>query len=346
MKKLTVVALALLLVSGCAATGGSRLEPVRSEPLAPAGPAGQKPETRALRDEVGLYLDLILGLLPSLSGTGSLIMDELHKVYSLVVSGGGGGCPSVAVDPPVFNGLPAYVYLTVSYGEGCAVADGSTLAGSWSLDLTNISQTATHAHIDYLFTASNLSRDGVVVADGAISGSWSLEPYGDGHKITVTLNIQGLRTMDWVTLQGGLTVDRIGLVADTVSFHTHVVTPADLTLAYDAPLLSGEYVLQSGSLTLVRQGDTGNFEVTADLVTSGGPVQGSALVESPAAGSYLVNTTGPPCSIGDYGVTAENLVLEPQACAYPLGGRVNVTKGSEEALVGFPGVCDGTYIFY
>lgn len=343
MRRLTVVALVLFLASGCAVTGNSRLGEGPPASAGRAGLATQEIETRALRDLVSLYLDLILGLLPTLSESKNLLLDELDKVYYLVVSGGGGGCPSVAVDPPVFNGVPTHVFVIASYGEGCTASDGSTMAGTWSLELSNISQTATHFYLDYLFTATNLSRNGVVMADGAVSGTMGMDPFGDGHKVSLVLNSQGFRTMGWADLRGGLTVELIGLVADLISFHTYIATPAELTLAYNMPLLSGEYVLNSGNVTAVRQGDTGNLEVTADLVTSGGPVQGTFLAESPAEGSYLVNTAGAPFSIGGYKVGLENLVLVPGACAYPLGGGLQVSKGSEAVGVDFPETCEGTY---
>ncbi len=346
MKKVFVLSLVLFLALGCGIKSAPNLEtanPVTMDIL-----SGQQIEPMSLEDDLKFYLDMIFGFLPTLQDSGTGLLSEIMNVFSLILSGGGGTCPVVTVTPPISGlNIPSNITVVADYGGGCTASDGSTMSGSWKLQLSNISQTLTGISADYVFTASNLSQNGMMLANGSISGSLELAPSGSDQKVTVTVKTNGLQVSQYATITGAVTavgVGQIGLSGAT--FNTVTVTPSNLKLAYNVLLLSGSYTLQSGSVVSRRQGTTENFDVTANLRTSSGSIKGSALVESPTGGYYRVSTTGGPFVVHSYNVTVDDVVMQPQVCIYPVGGTVYVTQGGESTGVAFSGTCDGTYDFY
>ena len=310
--------------------------------------SGAQIQPMALQDDMQFYLDMIFGFLPMLQESGNGLLSEIMGVFGLILSGGGGTCPVVTVTPPI-SGLviPSHITVVADYGAGCVTESGATMSGSWKLQLTNISQTLTGISADYTFTAANLAQDGMMLADGSISGSLALAPSGSDQKVTVSAQTAGMNVSQYATISGAIKAEAIGQVGlSGATFDKVTVTPMDLKLSYSVLILSGSYTLQSGSVVSLRQGTSENFDITADLRTSSGAIAGSVLLESPTGGYYRINTTGGAFSVHSYDIWATDVVLQPQVCIYPLDGTIYVTKGVEATGVAFSEVCDGTYIFY
>lgn len=349
MKKVAVLTLVLFLflTMGCA----TKLAPVNLEKANPTTLeilAGAEIEPMALQDDMQFYLDLIFGFLPMLQESGNGLLSEIMNVFSLILSGGGGTCPVVTVTPPISGlSIPPEITVVADYGGGCVAADGSTMSGSWKLRVTNIQQTLTGISADYVFTAANLSQNGMMLANGSISGSLSLAPSGSNQKVTVSAQFNDMHASEYATITGSVKAEATGQVGlSGASFDKVVVTPMGLTLSYNVLLLSGSYTITRGSVVSQRQGSSETFVITADLSTSSGTIAGTAMVESPTGGYYRINTMDGPFTANGYSIYATNVVLQPQVCIYPLDGTLQVTKGAEETGVAFSDACDGTYIFY
>ena len=70
--------------------------------------------------------------------------------------------------------MPSAITITANYGNGCPAADGSTMSGQTVLAITNIAMTDTSISLDFALTATNLTRNGVLVLNGSVSGSIAL----------------------------------------------------------------------------------------------------------------------------------------------------------------------------
>ena len=274
--------LCLLAVTGLILTGtGAQLK------------AGDRTEyaPQTLQSDLKLYIDLIFGLLPQLQASGPGLLSEITAIFSTVLAGGGGVCPTATVNPPISGlTLPPKITLTADYGTGCVTTSGASMSGSLVMTVSNVAQTLTGLSADFVITVNNLVRDGIPLGNGVISGSVSLGPAAGGQAVQIILNTSDFQASEFATLSGTVVVDGVGQIGLTgATFDTVTVSFNNLTASYNAFIISGVYTISSGAVTSQRLGTTEIFNVEANLQTSSGPIIASATVDATTS-QYIINT--------------------------------------------------------
>jgi len=301
---------------------------------------------QALQDDLRTYIDLIFGLLPQLQASGPGLLGEITEIFSAILAGGGGVCPTATVYPPITGlNLPSQITLTADYGAGCVTTSGANMSGSLVVTVSNIAQTFSGLSANFVITINNLARDGMVLGNGVITGSVSLGQAAGGQLLQLTISTNGFQASQYATISGTVFLEGVGEIGlSGATFDTFTVSIDNFTVAYNAFLISGAYTIFNGAVTTQRQGASEIFIVDVNLNTSSGPITANAIVDSTTSQSIISTTS--TAVINNYTVDITSLVLDANACIYPLGGTIVVTRGGETAVVSFPPTCTGTYSIF
>ena len=247
----------------------------------------------------------------------------------------GGTCPHVDVNPPLtdLSALPSAITITANYGNGCLATDGSTMSGQTVLAITNIAMTETSISLDFALTATNMTRNGVLVLNGSVSGSIALNIGGGGSVITqatVSVNFNNFQVADSV-MSGGITVSAANIdLGGTLDVGNVTITFNNLTAA--------GYTVTSGTATMTNTGSN-TFQLVANLDTSEGVVNMTLTVLTPSETRIIVSTPTPG-TISGYTVTLNNVIADTTVCdGYPSGGSVTASQGGDTATVTFTPSC-------
>jgi hypothetical protein len=292
--------------------------------LPSASPSGQK------------IIDKALGFLQYQS-TLSSGMTALTDIMGQILSSTGGTCPQVTVNPPLTNleTLPPAITITASYGNGCTASDGATVSGQVVLAITNLSgDLATNISLDYALTATNLTRNGVLLLNGSVSGHIAINISASViTQATVTVHFDNFQVAN-STISGNVTIAASNLVLSGPS------ALGNVTITFDNLTASG-YTVNSGTVTvtITGSGTTQVVQVAANLSTSQGAVNITLTVQSPSDTRTIVNTPTPG-TIAGYTVTLTNVTMDTSVCTkHPIGGSVTISQGGSSVTEVFTPGC-------
>ena len=216
-----------------------------------SSPSGQK------------IVDKALGLLQYQS-TATSGMTEVTDILTQILSGTSTTCPQVTFTPDLstinLSAPPPAITLTVSYGNGCPASDGSTVSGQVVLAITNLSVDSglTSISLDYALTATNLTRNGVVLLNGSVSGHIAFA----SSQLNASANFNNFQAADtFISGSMAIAATNLNLSGETLDVGDMTITLNNLTAA--------GYTVNSGTLTMHDTG-TDAFQVVANLDTSQG----------------------------------------------------------------------------
>ena len=260
-------------------------------------------------------------------------MQALSTVLSQILSGGGGTCPDVKVVPPL-EGLenpPPAITITANFGTtGCTIpADGSTVSGQVVLAITNLTAVEPNIALDYSLTATNLTRDGELLLNGAVSGHIGITISGSTiSQLDVSVNFANLQV-------AGRTIT--GSMAITGTNFSLSGLTGNITVSFNNLTAAG-YTVTSGTVTFSSPGGL-TAQLAANLNTSQGPVIITVEADRPTD-TRTVFRTPTPGTIAGYTVTLNNVVVDTEVCdGYPSGGSVTASQGGETATETFTPSC-------
>lgn len=146
-------------------------------------PAASTPTTPTSGStDVKGYIDGMMGMVgTSLSGG---LTDQLAPILQAALSDKPSTCPVVSKNFSLANAsdlnallssLPSTMTASASYGNGCTPSNGIAMGGTVEMTVSNfaLNLNAKTASGRFAMTATNLSKQGKVMADGRIEGSFS-----------------------------------------------------------------------------------------------------------------------------------------------------------------------------
>lgn len=275
-----------------------------------AGTTGTTPGGSATEQEIRQMVNNTLSIVTGAGGAG---MTALFGDIFSALSNPASTCPQVTSTPPLtnLNALPPSITLNANYAAGCTASNGSSMSGSATLALSNLtlSQTVSNGPINvsgnFSLTLNDVKQNGVLMGSGQISGNANLviSLNSSTGQSSGTANIQ----LNNLILSTGASIN--GTVAITIASNTQQNVGINLTTS------SGPIVL--------------NLQIT----------------ESTISDVITVNTTSTG-TVGNYSTQINNLQLNPSVCKnYPVGGTISFTKNSQTSTVTFNGSCDGNYTY-
>ena len=260
-------------------------------------------------------------------------MQALSTVLGQIFSGGGGTCPQVAVVPPL-EGLespPPAITITANFGTtGCTIpADGSTVSGQVVFAITNLTAVEPNIALDYSLAATDLTRDGELLMNGAVSGHIGITVSGSTiSQLDVSVNFANLQV-------AGNTITGSMAITGT-NFDLSGLT-GNITVSFDNLTAAG-YTVTSGTVTFSSPGGL-TAQLAANLNTSQGAVNITVEADRPTD-TRIVFRTPTPGTIAGYTVNLNNVVVDTEVCdGYPSGGSATASQGGETATVTFTPSC-------
>jgi len=295
--------------------------------------------------------DTKLDALPASSPSGQKTIDKVldfFKYQSTVTLGmatvtdimgqilnstSGGTCPQVSVNPPLtdITELPPAITINASYGNGCKATDGSTMSGQTALVVTNIDMTETSLTLDFALTATNLTRNGVLMLNGSVAGHIDLTINESViTQANVSVQFNNFRVADG-SISGNLT-----MTATNLDLSGETVNITNMTISFNNLTAAG-YTVYNGTLQM-----TGTTQMIANLNTSQGVVNLTLAIQSPS-GTRTIFNTPTPGTIGNYTVTLTNVTLDTAVCnGYPSDGSITASQGGSSVTVAFTPTCPVT----
>jgi hypothetical protein len=260
------------------------------------------------------------------------VTDIMGKILS---SSPGGTCPQVTVNPPLtdLSALPSTITITASYGNGCTATDGSTMSGQVILVIANLAMTETSFSLDYTLTATNLTRNGVLMLNGSVSGNIALKLNGSViTQATVSVHFDNFQVAE-SSISGNLT-----MTATNLDLSGGTVNITDMTISFDNLTAAG-YTVNSGTLQVTSAGSN-TIQMVANLNTDQGAVNITLIIQTPSDTRTIIRTPTPG-TIADYMVTLTNVTMDKNVCGgYPSNGSITVSKGGSSTTVVFtPTTC-------
>jgi hypothetical protein len=292
-------------------------------PALPGSPPGDEPME---------VINKVLALFKYQS-TVTLAMQTVTDIMGQILnSESGSTCPQVSVNPPLTNleELPPAITLTASYGNGCTATDGSTISGQVVLAITNLALTETSVGLGFALTATNLTRNGVLMLNGSVSGNIALNVNESViSQANVSVHFNNFHVAD-SSLSGNLTMTATNL---NVSSYT----ADNITISFDH-LTAGGYTVNSGTLQVTSTGSN-TIQMVANLNTEQGNVSVTLMVQSPSNTRTIISTPSPG-TFGNCTVTLTNVTLDTTVCnGYPSDGSITVSKDGSSATVTFTPTC-------
>jgi hypothetical protein len=293
----------------------------------------------------------MLDALPASSSSGEKIIDKalgllkyqstvtsgtsaVTDVLGQILSGTGGTCPQVTVNPPLtdITTLPPAITITASYGNGCTSSDGATVSGQVVLAVTNLTMGDTSIALDYALTATNLTQNGVLLLNGAVSGHITVNI---GGSVITLLNVSA--NFDNFQVANSLISGNVTVAATNINLSGSTVDVGDITITLTDLTVAG-YTVNSGTLTMQTTGSD-TFQVVANLNTSQGAVNVTMTIQRPTDTRTIVSTSTPG-TIAGYTVTLTNVTMDTSVCtSNPIAGSVTVSQGGSTVTRVFTPSC-------
>ncbi len=266
----------------------------------------------------------------TISSATQALIDILGQIGSATA----GTCPQVTTEPPLTDDsdTPPNFTITASYGTGCTAPDGSTVSGRVVFAISNVTVSGTSSiNLGYALTASNLTRNGTVLLNGAVSGYVTLSLGGSSvTQVSANANFSNLQVAD-TFISGGMSI-----AASNISDSGGIA--GNITLIFNNLTAAG-YTIYSGSLTLSAFSGVLGGQLDANLNTSQGVVDVTLTVQKPSPTRTVFNTPVPGIITG-YTVTLTNVILDTGVClSHPIGGSITVSQGGSSVSVQFDPGC-------
>jgi hypothetical protein len=265
--------------------------------------------------------------------TVTLAMQTVTDIMGQILnSGSGSTCPQVSINPPLtdLSALPSAITLTASYGNGCTATDGSTISGQVVLAVTNLAMSETSLGLNFALTATNLTRNGVLMLNGSVSGNIALNM----NDSVITQANAGVRFNNFQVAESSLSGD---LTMTATNLNLSSKTADNVTISFNN-LTAADYTVSSGTLQLTNAG-LNTIQMVANLITQQGNVSVTLLVQSPSSTRTIISTPSPG-TFGNCTVTLTNVTLDTSVCnGYPSDGSITVSKGGSSATVTFTPTC-------
>jgi hypothetical protein len=294
---------------------------------------------KAMEAEVRQNLDFIFGLTSGFTGG----LTELMTVFSdknVVTTS-----PATLSLTDLQSGTP--ITISANFGSGYTMKSGSVMSGSAQLVISNLVFGSQGMGADFSGTFNNVMKDGVLFANGQLSGNVLLTENADetgdvsGQINFNNLTISGLQLSGTIQISGTL-LDELELDLDAgLDISALLEMRANMRLTF-SNFISGAYTITSGYVDMVSAGN-GSATVTTNLQTVAGPVILNVLLTATPT-SAVINTTSPGAA-GPYTLVMNNVTLDDSCANYPAGGTVSFTSSStgKTGVVTFTGACDGSY---
>ena len=260
----------------------------------------------AFRQDVSGYVDTVLGF-----ASGDVAdMDTLGLILASALQGLADPtwtCPAATSNPPLqdLSAIPANLAINFTYGNGCTLQPGTTMAGSGNLNVTNIVVTDTALRANISTSLNNIRLNGTTVASGGLNGALNLTIDPATEAISGTVNA----TLNNLLLAGGTGGN--GNINVTIQPSGGILLSTNLTtVPAGTPVrLNLSAVPQSTGALIVNTTGTGNSVGSYGL-------QANNLVYNPN-------------------------VCE----SYPVGGQLIFSQSGQTGTVTFNNACNGSYSY-
>ena len=293
--------------------------------------------------------DKMLDALPASSSSGQKVINKalnfmeyqsmvsslqqgVSDIIGQIISGTGGTCPQVSVNPPLddLSELPSAITITASYGSGCTASDGTTVSGQMVLAITNLTMGSTGLGLDYALTAASLAQNGVLLLNGTVSGHVAVNISGSVITLaTMSVDFDNLQVAD-SAISGNLTLSATDISLSGGTF-------GNITISFDNLTAAG-YSVYSGTVQVSGSGSD-TIQMDADLDTSQGDVNLTLIAQSSSETRTIINTLTPG-TIAGYSVTLTDVTIDTSLCdGYPVDGSVTVSQGGSSVTEVFTPDC-------
>ena len=285
-----------------------------------------------IRSKVDMFLDSgLLNLLAGEKGVTSLLIGNFVNMKEA-------GMVTQTPEQLNLSELDKGIQWDFNMQNGFTASDGSVLRGSGRVSLSNIIFNKTNFGSDFSGTFNNVTRNGVLLADGVVDGNLLITGSDTDNRLSGVIDFHDLQTSSG-HIRGKIDISGKNIELDIFSFS---VTDYDSVTLSTSDFILGDYTINSGTITLssLSAGSTG---VDMDLSTSKGPVKMNLVITKKNDNRYIINSNGSG-TLGDYSVSVENLVLDGSVCTKnPVGGQMRFSGDGVNSVVTFHSACDGQY---
>ena len=221
---------------------------------------------------------------------------------------------------------------------GFTATDGSVLKGSGVVAITNIIFGNDGLGADFSATLNNVTRNGVLLANGSADGNIFLSGSSTSNTLTGKVNFRNLQT-SYGTINGSLDIGGKNINADI--FEGTVKSIGSITLSTSG-LTFGDYTINSGTIVITAP-SSGSIGLDIDLNTDKGPMKMNLIITKGGSSRYVINSNGAG-TLGGYTVSVENVVLDGSVCTKnPISGQMRFSGNGVNPVVSFHSQCDGSY---
>jgi hypothetical protein len=289
-------------------------------------------------------------------------LDQLFGLLANSTSDNFGALTAIFADKKVVTMTPAKLDLqklnsgtpltiTADFGSGYRTKTGDIMKGRAEIVISNVKFSNTETGADLNATFHNITRNGVQLANGGLSGTLRLSGTGEEGSSS---NITGNMTFSGLTLNGKSVSGSIRIVSGTMT-NTEISDDEDQTditmrVQFDN-FVSGDYSISSGYVDIdsTTVGEStfdpraGKIDISTNLQSGVGPVVLDLTMNVNSSSNSTLKTKSPG-TIGSYTLSIDEVVWNKKRCSnYPIGGRLIFTKEGKTGIVTFDDSCDGSY---
>jgi hypothetical protein len=237
----------------------------------------------------------------------------------------------VTITPPMetldISNLPSAINVRADFGAGYTPEESSsTYTGLVVINITDIVMTETGLSANAAITATNVQRDGRLILNGAMTLGISSATSGEEPIILATLNFSNLQSVD-VSMNGGMEISMpLDMLISSSSEQPIILTLTNFETSD----------MQASGTIIVTPVSTDIYDMTLDLTTHEGDVNGTARINSTTSPQTIISTPVGPITVGEYRVLFNDIVMDEEVCTdTAAGGTIVITGDSETKTITF-----------
>ncbi len=268
-------------------------------------------------------------------------------------------CPIITRTPEEVSlfALPPEITARADFGSGCAFGESlGIIGGLIDIDVSGLNFTSEAISLNLDLIATNLTRDGSPLLNGALSAGVSLatseseEETGTEIITTSVTDLDGSLVFDNLvgldqTLNGEMGLNGVYttiLREEKATGDESESAHGDISLVFDNFVSDALSILSGQVRAEFEMPGTSLLEMNAQ--TPEGPMVMTLSIEQDASGDRVeMNTVGPADMMG-YTLTIDGLVWDAVQCeSNPISGSIHLGFGGSRYVVRFSGACDGSF---